>query len=137
MLTPKEDGLLEVNKQYQEAIKLVINLVTASLVLPIVFLKDILGVHETEMRGRISAMAYWSWGLLSVSLLASVVFYWCTTKYTKALYQLYEGPPTLKTVEHWRDFAAWIATPTAFVGLFLLLIFILKALFAHTSSNDN
>ncbi len=33
MPTP-EEGKLEVNKQYQETIKIVINLVTASLVLP-------------------------------------------------------------------------------------------------------
>lgn len=132
MPTPEEDGKLEVNKQYQEAIKIVINLVTASLVLPIVFLKNILGVREADIKSNLDPMAYASWILLGISLLACVGFYFFSTKFTKAVYGMYRDkekqlgkkPGTIEhQMENWRDAMALIAAPSAIAGLLSLLIF--------------
>jgi tellurite resistance protein TehA-like permease len=131
MPTLKEEGKIEVNKQYQEAIKIAINLITASLVLPIVFLKNILGVSESQIKGNLSPLAYVCWFLLGASLLACIMFYYYSTKYTKAVYHLYEdkpSPPTEKQIETSRGIWFAVAAPTAILGLVFLLLFFLKEL---------
>ena len=131
MPTP-EEGKLDVNKQYQEAIKIVINLVAASLVLPIVFLKNILGVPEADIKAHLDCMAYASWVLLGMSLLACVGFYFFSTKVTKAVYGMYaerekkleKKPGAIEhEMENCRDAMALIAAPSAVAGLLALLIF--------------
>jgi hypothetical protein len=134
LMDPSNAGELEVNKQYQEAIKIVINLVTASLVLPVVFLKNIVGTQFNKI-GSLSSWAYASWGCLGLSLLACVAFYWCSTKYTKALYKL--DKDNEKQVELWRDRSARFATVTAFIGLILLLFFLWKATEAQEASSTS
>src|ERR1700722_19322133 len=121
MLTREEDGMLEVNKQYQEAFKIVINLATASLVLPIVFAKSIGGVSEPDIKGELGRWAYSGWFLLVLSLCFCLLFYYCSTKFTKALYR---GASTTM-IEKCRDAAAAVAVPTFALGLICLLIFFL------------
>jgi hypothetical protein len=139
MPTPEEavKGTLEVNKQYQDEIKIVINLVTASLVLPIVFLKNILGLEPAEIKGHLCPMAYISWVSLGISLFLCIGFYFFSTKFTKALYGLYEEkeqerhekPGTIKDqTETWRDWMGVAAAVFAVVGLLSLLIFFVGAL---------
>jgi hypothetical protein len=134
----KDQGSFEVNKQYQEAIKIVINLVTASLVLPIVFLKNIVGTdaatHPDTIRTLLRPYAYLSWGFLALSLGFCVAFYLYSTKYTKALFELYGDykQPTehqkdqhmKKQMELTRDTMAWGVAITTLFGLFFLAIFL-------------
>jgi hypothetical protein len=127
-LMPTRDGKLEVNKQYQEEIKIVINLVTASLVLPIVFLKNILGLKPEDIKGSLNPMAYVAWGFLAMSLLACVGFYYFSTKFTKAVYGMYKGDEQQRKteeerMENRRDLMGYIAAPSALLGLLFLLIF--------------
>jgi hypothetical protein len=122
MPTPEEVGTLEVNKQYQEVIKIVINLVTASLVLPIVFLKNILGV-TTDIRAHLTRAALWSWSLLVVSLCFCVLFYFFSAKLTKAIYKGVNAKYLGISIERCRDVAALVAVPTFIGGLICLLIF--------------
>ena len=130
MPTPREEGLLEVNRQYQEAIKIVITLVTACLGLPIVFLKTILGRenssgHNYLKDNPLAPWAYASWVLLAVSLVACVAFYYFSSKFTKALYGLYGEEGNQKTWEHRRDVTAWIVALSTLAGLISLSIFLL------------
>lgn len=123
MPSPEEVGTLEVNKQYQEVIKIVINLVTASLVLPIVFLKNILGVETTDIKAQLNSRAYWSWSLLVVSLCFCVLFYFFSAKLTKAIYKGVNTKYLGISIETCRDMAALVAVPTFIGGLICLLIF--------------
>lgn len=80
----KDEWKLKVNAQYQEAIKLLANLVTASLILPIVFVKNFVGVKDSEsIAGHLNARAYWGWGFLFASVVCGGVFYWASAKYVK------------------------------------------------------
>ena len=137
-----EEGKFEVNKQYQEAIKIVINLVTASLVLPVVFLKNIVGADPNKIGTFLNVWAYLSWGFLGLSLAACLAFYVYSTKYTKALYGLYDDNEKPKKdqkekqsakvqVEAGRDRAAGLATLTGVLGLIFLLIFLWEAAEKH------
>jgi hypothetical protein len=138
MPTLEQEGKLEVNKQYQETIKILINLVTASLVLPIVFLRDIRGVPVSGIKGQLEPIAFVAWTLLGIALLACVGFYVFSTKFTKAVYGMYaekerelgKTPGSMEiTWEKCRDRAAEIATPCAVAGLLCLLIFFLSRFF--------
>lgn len=132
MPTLEQEGKLEVNKQYQETIKIVINLVTASLVLPIVFLRNVLGVKEDEIKKYLDPMVFVAWALLGISLLACIGFYIFSTKFTKAVYGMYteeeeklgkKAGTIERQMEHWRDAMAMMAAPSAVAGLLCLLIF--------------
>ena len=121
----KKEWMLEVNKQYQEVIKIVINLVTASLVLPVVFVHNILGVKTGDPNFHLGPLAYWSWVLLGISLLACVLFYVCSTKFTKAVYKNEETTQTFMKVrvENWRDTMGISAALFFLVGLVCLFLF--------------
>jgi hypothetical protein len=65
---------LKTNEQYQELIKIVINLATAALVLPVVFIKDFLGLKEGEyIKPHLNLLAYSAWLLLFFTLFASTM----------------------------------------------------------------
>jgi hypothetical protein len=123
-----QEGVLEVNKQYQEVMKIVINLVTASLVLPVVFLKNILGVESTGIRAHLCPLAYLSWVLLGISLSSCLAFYFWSTKFAKAVYQGQEKQPKGIQMENRRDVSALVAAPSFVLGLVFLMIFFLNEL---------
>jgi hypothetical protein len=52
---------LAANAQYQDAMKIVVNLATASLVLPIVLIKDFLP-KGAVIGAHLNKWASWSWG---------------------------------------------------------------------------
>lgn len=128
MLTSEENGMLEVNKQYQEMIKIVMNLVTATLVLPVVFLKN-LGVDPSSMKGHLGFWACLSWSFLGLSLLSCLLFYFWSTKFAKAVYQGQEKQAKGVQIERYRDASALVAAPSFFLGLLFLVMFFLKELF--------
>ncbi len=77
-------------------------------------------------------MAYVSWVLLGISLLACVGFYVFSTKFTKAVFGMYtekekklgKQPGAIELqIENRRDVMALIAAPSAVAGLLCLLIF--------------
>src|SRR5437016_14297202 len=103
MPTTEEEGLLEVNKQYQEVIKIVINLVTASLVLPVVFLKNILEVQSGSIKGHLWLWAYLSWVLLEISLSSCLAFYFRSTKFAKVVYQGEGKKLNVDCMVNWSD----------------------------------
>jgi hypothetical protein len=114
MLWPQDEWRIPVNSQYQEAMKLLMNLVTAALVLPIVFVRNFvdLGTHETLSR-HLRPQAYWAWGFLAGSLLCGIVFYWASAKYVKVVF----GGPETKSVQ-WFEITRDVAMGGA-VGCFL------------------
>jgi hypothetical protein len=127
-MTTEGEWKITVNTQYQEAIKIVINLVTASLVLPVVFLKNIIAVAPNELKSHLWPFAYAAWVLLGVSLSACLAFYFYSMKFAKAVYKGQENQPDGVHNEKWRDVAALVAAPAFLLGLGSLVIFFLTEL---------
>jgi len=128
MRTPEEDGLLEVNKQYQEMIKLVVTLVTASLVLPVAFLTNILGVVPIGIKEHLRPWALCGLGVLrnfSRLLLLLLLF---STKFAKAVFKGQLKEPEGVRMENWRDRAAYAAASSFFLGLIFIAKFFLREL---------
>jgi hypothetical protein len=126
MLKPDGEWKITVNTQYQEAIKIVINLVTASLVLPIAFLKNITAVPLIEIKAHLCPFAYAALVLLGVSLSACLVFYFYSMKFAKAVYKEQETQSIYN--EKRRDVAALVAAPAFLFGLASLVVFFVREL---------
>jgi hypothetical protein len=75
---------LKVNAEYQEAMRVVINLAAAALALPLVFLKIFVGAEQCNSH-RLTPSAYVSWGLLLLSLGFGMAFYYASAKFVKAV----------------------------------------------------
>jgi hypothetical protein len=87
---------LKTNEQYQELMKIVINLATAALVLPVVFIKDFLGLKEGEyIKPHLNLLAYSAWLLLFFTLFASMLFYYASAKFVKVVSGGKEDPPDI------------------------------------------
>ena len=75
---------IDVNDRYQKAVGVVASLSTASLVLPIIFLRDIAGLQgKQSIVDVISGLVYFSWGSLILSVFAAIIFYYCSAKWVK------------------------------------------------------
>jgi hypothetical protein len=83
---PKDEWKLKANANYQEVMKTLMTLMTASLVLPIWFIRNFLPVGPTEPIGKyLCPWAYCSWGFLSLSLVFGMVFYGASAKFVKVV----------------------------------------------------
>ena len=75
---------LAANAQYQDAMKIVVNLATASLVLPIVLIKDFLP-QGAVIGAHLNKWAFRSWWLLFGSILLFMLFIYASAKYVKVV----------------------------------------------------
>jgi hypothetical protein len=79
MLENEKDWRLAANTQYHEAMKIVVNLATASLVLPTVLIEKIYRAHPLDK------WAYRSWALLFFSIFLCMLFFYASAKYVKVV----------------------------------------------------
>ncbi len=83
---PKDDWKLKANAQYQEAIKTLANLVTASLFFRSCSSKNFIGLKENEsIAPYLHFQAYGSWISLFLSLVSGMAFFWSSVKYVKVV----------------------------------------------------
>jgi hypothetical protein len=104
---PEDEWKLKTNAVYQEVMKSLMSLVTASLILPIFFIRDFLGVSSGKpIGGELSLPAYLSWGFLFASLLSGMLFYWFSAKYLKVVCGGKEKPGWRKSLWKKRERSA-------------------------------
>jgi hypothetical protein len=109
------------NAIYQDEMKTVLNLATASLVLPIVLVKTFAvgGVPKDHLNRR----AYVSWAFLSLSILACMVFFYASAKFVKVISGGQEGYSESQ-YENVRDGASILSIVFFLVGLFCCFLFL-------------
>jgi len=75
---------LDVNDRYERGVGVVTSLSSASLVLPILFLKDIAQISSTKsFVSSLSCWTYSGWFFLSLSVLSGIIYYFCSAKWVK------------------------------------------------------
>ena len=75
---------LDVNDRYGRAVGIVISLASASLFLPILFLKDIALITSTQsFADSLTYWAYIGWLLLSLSVVSGILYYFFSAKWVK------------------------------------------------------
>jgi hypothetical protein len=79
-----EQWKLDVNQRYQAAVGVVSSLATASLVLPIFFLKDVVSTGSGKsIADSLSCLVFAGWLLLALSILSAVFYHYCSAKWVK------------------------------------------------------
>jgi len=75
---------LDVNDRYQKGVALVTSLSTASLILPILFLKDIVNVTGNQtVADALTADVYLGWKMLAASIFLGILYYFFSAKWVK------------------------------------------------------
>jgi len=108
---------LVVNTNYQDLIKTLMSLTTASLVVPFLLIKNFLAVPEGKsLADYLPRAAYWFWALIFGSLACDAVFFYASAKYIKVV----SGGPEAWSetfLESVRDTAVWGASAFFAAGL--------------------
>ena len=75
---------LDVNDRYQHAVGIVTSLSTAAIVLPVLFLRDVVrAATGRSIADAFNAWVYAAWALLLASILGAIVYYYASAKWVK------------------------------------------------------
>jgi hypothetical protein len=122
-LLPENRWKLVVNANYQDVMKTLMNLTTASLVLPFLFIRTFLGVPEGKrLADDLPWPAYGFWGLLLLSLMCDMAFFWASAKFIKAVSRGNEDPSEgfFETCRDWAIKVASVSFVLAFAAFSIL-----------------
>jgi hypothetical protein len=122
-LSQAQEWKVKTNEEYQKVIEIMMNLATASLVLPVLFLRDFIGVPKDKpLRPCLSGWAFSSWGLLLASLVFAIAFHWASAKFVKTVFG---GPESWSesTYELLRDGSVWSVILCFLAGLVCMILF--------------
>src|SRR5882757_506165 len=78
-----EQWRIDVNNKYQNAVGVVISLATGAMVLPILFLREIVKDEKRSLAHLLNLWAYTGWILLSLSILSGILYHFCSAKWVK------------------------------------------------------
>lgn len=134
----EKEWRLTTNAQYLDVMKVLMNLTTASLVLPIFFVRNFVAPKNDckPLAQSLNYLAYIAWASLILSLVCGMSFYRASAKYVKVvsggkeksvLARLLCNKEVFCSVswfEHWRDYSA-VGTVILFIAgvVFSLLFF--------------
>ena len=118
---------IEVNDRYQKVVATILTLSTASVILPVSFLRDILAIDKGKaLIPYLGAPIYWSWAFLGFSILFGILFYYFSAKWVKQAW----GIKTLfstKIIEVILDFAFWLMVVFFILGIYEFVYFIITS----------
>jgi len=121
---------MDVNDRYQRGVALVASLSTASLVLPILFLKDIVKVTPPKtISDALTTSVYFGWALLAASIILGILYYYFSAKWVKLAWGKSTDICWLKTnedvVEFFLDYSYLFMMLSFVSGLYFILSFII------------
>jgi len=114
---------MDVNDRYQKVVDAILNLATASLILPILFLRSFIGVPDgTPILPKLSCLAFIAWALLLCAIIFGILFYYASAKWVKlALGQRVWLSAT--ALERVLDWAFWLMVFSFLSGLICFIVF--------------
>src|SRR5258708_2355517 len=109
---------------------------TASLLLPVFFAREFLGIEsKTALRTVFGAGVYWSWILLGLSILSGIVFHSLSAKWVRLAWEkpvtVFCVPASDNFVEKALEVCFWI-TGIAFVVALMLIVHFFATYAAHS-----
>ena len=127
---PRYPWRLDTNDRYREVVRTILSLSTASLVVPVFFLRNILSVpNNKSLIDILDWTVVVSWILLFVSVIFGLVFYYASAKWIRLAWGEsagFFGRSTNETiVEAVLDFSFWGSVITFFIGLGMIFWFII------------
>ena len=80
----KEPWKRDTNSKYSEVVKTIMGLSTASLLLPVFMAREFLGIETKKpLVDVLGCSVYWAWGLLALSIFASIFFLYLSAKWIR------------------------------------------------------
>ncbi len=125
---PKHPWRLDTNDRYRDVVRTVMGLSTASLLLPVFFAREFLGIEsKTALKTVLGAGVYWSWGLLALSILAGIFFLYLSAKWVRLAWEQPVGifgiTASENCVERTMEVCFWVTAIAFIVGLGLIVHF--------------
>ena len=74
---------IDVNDKYQAAVGVVISLASGSMILPILFLKDVVRAENRSLAHLVNPWTYAGWTCLALSVLCGILYHYCSAKWVK------------------------------------------------------
>jgi hypothetical protein len=126
---PLHPWRLDTNDRYRDAVKVVMDLSTASLVVPIFFLRDILRIPKDQaLADVLNCKVYGSWISLALAIVLGFVFYYCSAKWVRLAWGKEAGLFGIKTnegvVETWLEVSFWGTVIAFLLGISLILWYV-------------
>ncbi len=123
-----EQWKLDVNDRYQAAVGVVSSLATASLVLPIFFLKDIVTSGPGKsIADSLTYLVIIGWLLLGLSILSAIVYQYSSAKWVKLAWKkdadMFGWPVKVNQVESALDFSYFLMMIGFLGGVVCMVIF--------------
>jgi hypothetical protein len=119
---------IDVNDKYQQAVGVVTSLATASMILPIFFLKDIMGTNSSSLANMLNRWAYAGWACLAIAVLSAIVYYYSSAKWVKLSWErpadMFGIAVTEPFVERVLDITYFLMMSGFVGGLALMIVFI-------------
>jgi hypothetical protein len=119
----KDEWKLKANANYQEVMKTLMTIMTASLVLPVWFIRNFLPAGQNEPTGKyLYPWAYCSWIFLALALVFGMLFYAASAKFVKVVCG---GRETRSEsfFENARDWSGGAAVVSFLLGLVFFAVF--------------
>ncbi|MBI4191101.1 MAG: hypothetical protein HY525_11260 [Betaproteobacteria bacterium] len=125
---PKHPWRLVTNDRYRDVVRTVMGLSTASLLLPVFFAREFLGIEsKMPLNTVFGAGVYWSWALLGLSVFAGVLFHFLSAKWVRLAWDQPVGifgiPASENFIERAMDVCFWATALAFLVGLGLIVRF--------------
>lgn len=122
---------LDTNERYREVVKILMNLSTASLILPIFFLRDILEIPKSQPLYQVlTCKIYFSWISLSLAILFGITFFYASAKWVRLAWGKEAGFFGRKTTDNFVEKLlnfCFVGTILSFVlGLALTIWFVVS-----------
>jgi hypothetical protein len=131
MENPKHPWRLDSNERYREVIKMITNLSTACLLLPIFFARDFLSISkDVPLKEVFTCSIYWSWAFFIINIILGVLFHYISAKWIRLAWdqpvKLFFRERGDKTIEGILDKIFWGIILSFFAGIAALLYFVVK-----------
>lgn len=121
---------LDVNDRYQRAVGTITSLATASFVLPILFLKEVVNVQGKTIADALSGWVYAGWGALAISICSAIVYYFCSAKWVKLAWgkdaDIFGINVTDRPVERLLDYSYFFMMTGFVAGFFCIIMFMVN-----------
>ncbi|WP_206170727.1 hypothetical protein, partial [Vibrio alginolyticus] len=127
----KEPWKKDTNDKYNDVLKSVVNLATASLLLPVFFARTFLNVSsEIPLSDIFTCSIYLAWFSASLSIFFGLFFQYCSAKWLRKAYGKVAGllwckDSKEKTIERVMEFSFWFCISFFSIGLSLTTWFFL------------
>jgi hypothetical protein len=108
---------------YQKVVNTVMGLATASLILPVFFLRNFLSVPQDEpLVNYLYGSIYWSWIFLVLSIVSGTIFFYVSAKWIKQAWRQ-KTWLSAKVTERILDFAFALQIIFFLIGIGLFVFF--------------